>query len=141
MPRDRLTEHFARDEFVCRHGLIGDEAAAREVCENLEALREYLGGRPIEIVSGYRCLACNQAARGVKHSQHLLSRAADIRIDGLSVRDIAQAIEELIAMGKMRQGGIGRYYRARGNRPAGFVHYDIRGTWARWDNLLDGERG
>jgi len=132
MPEDRLTEHFQEAEYRCAHGLISDKAAAREVCLNLEVLRQYLGGKPIIIVSGYRCQTCNQLARGAKHSQHLLSRAADIRIPGYSVEDVADAIEQLIAAGKMHQGGLGRYCRERGNRPAGFVHYDIRGQGIRW---------
>ena len=33
-------------------------------------------------------------------------------------------IEKLIKEGKMKQGGIGIY--------KGFIHYDIRGTKARW---------
>ena len=59
--------------------------------------------------------------------------AADIRVPGVSNDDVADVIEHLIKVGKMQQGGLGRY--------EGWAHYDVRGTKARWDNRRDGHRG
>ena len=42
----------------------------------------------------------------------------------LTPTEIAKAIERLILEGKMKQGGIGIY--------PNYVHYDTRGTKARW---------
>lgn len=61
---------------------------------------------------------------GAPKSQHLTASAADISAKGYSPVHLANVIDELITKGKMKQGGIGIY-------PT-FVHYDIRGTKARW---------
>jgi len=131
MSSGTLTQHFAIHEFQCAHGLIGNIEAARVVCAQLEALRAEVG-KPIVIISGYRCPECNRAAQGATHSQHLLSRAADIVIEGLAPDAVAAIIAKLINDGRMQQGGIGIYYAERGTRRRPFTHYDIRGYPARW---------
>jgi uncharacterized protein YcbK (DUF882 family) len=62
---------------------------------------------------------------GVKTSQHILGKAADIAIKGMPTEILYQHIEDAISNGEMLQGGLGLYDT--------FVHYDIRGTKARWD--------
>ena len=47
----------------------------------LQPLREAMG-HPIKIGSGYRSLALNNAAGGVRNSQHMRGEAADLCIDG-----------------------------------------------------------
>ena len=54
----------------------------------------------------------------------LIAKAADITIKGLTPTIIKLRIEQLIKDKKMTQGGIGIY--------RSFVHYDIRGSIARW---------
>ena len=61
---------------------------------------------------------------GVKNSQHILGKAADIRIEGMKPKEVHSIIEELISKGDMLQGGLGLY--------SSFVHYDFRGRKARW---------
>lgn len=57
-----------------------------DLCENvLEPLRT-LTGSPIRILSGYRCLALNTAVGGATGSQHMEGQAADLRVDGQTVR-------------------------------------------------------
>jgi uncharacterized protein YcbK (DUF882 family) len=68
----------------------------------------------------------NKKIGGVKNSQHITGKAVDIVIKGITTNYLAFKINELISKGKMLQGGIGIYDT--------FVHYDIRGTKARWDN-------
>lgn len=74
----------------------------------------------IIINSGYRTPEYNaKLAKSVKKSQHVLGRAADIRIPGLSVEDLNRLAR---AVGV---GGVGIY-------PGdGFVHVDVAGvrTW------------
>ena len=60
-------------------------------------------------------------------SQHLYGRAADFRVEGVSVAEAAAYAETLLP-GK---GGIGRYPPHKG-RACGWVHLDTRGTKARW---------
>jgi uncharacterized protein YcbK (DUF882 family) len=74
--------------------------------------------------SGYRTTSHNKKVGGAPKSQHLTASAADISVKSMTPKQLANSIEELIAKGKMKQGGIGIY-------PT-FVHYDIRGTKARW---------
>ena len=55
-----------------------------------------------------------------------MGRAADIVVKGMSPLAVHTTIELLIEKGDMLQGGLGLY-------EIRFVHYDIRGTKARWD--------
>lgn len=95
----------------------------QKLMDNLDVLRRYLNA-PIGINSGYRSPAHNRAVGGKSNSMHLYGKAADIRSNTFKPKEIAAAIEKLIKEGKMIQGGLGIY-------PT-FIHYDIRGTKARW---------
>jgi uncharacterized protein YcbK (DUF882 family) len=122
-----LTEHFDLEEFNCKDGTpVPTEWIPRvkELCQNLEVLREYLGGNPVSIVSGYRTLSYNKKCGGALKSQHMEARASDIRVSGYTPEQVATAIKKLISLGKMKQGGVGLY--------GTFTHYDTRGTAARW---------
>jgi uncharacterized protein YcbK (DUF882 family) len=91
---------------------------------NLEILRAEIK-EPVMITgSGYRTKSHNDKVGGAKNSQHLTASGADINAKNYTPKDLAKVIERLIKEGKMVQGGIGVY--------KGFVHYDIRGTKARW---------
>ena len=118
-----MLNHFLRDHRT-------DEEADYPVEEFdlLHALMEKLH-RPngvIEIVCGYRSEASNEFLRGLsaetgvaEHSQHVLSKAIDIRVPGVStarLRDAALSLE---------MGGVGYYPRS------GFVHVDV-GPVRQW---------
>jgi len=90
----------------------------------LQALRNYLNVSISVTGSGYRTISHNKKVGGAKNSQHLTASAADINAYNYEPEQLAEVIELLILKGEMKQGGIGVY--------AGFVHYDIRGTKARW---------
>jgi uncharacterized protein YcbK (DUF882 family) len=122
----RLTKNFTLDEFDSSDGAVMPSDVAKnvkELAENLQVLRDYVK-KPIKINSGYRSPAWNKAVGGVSDSQHIKGKASDIVISGMSPGEVARTIETLIASGKMKQGGLGVY--------PNFVHYDIRGTKARW---------
>jgi uncharacterized protein YcbK (DUF882 family) len=123
----KLTKNFSREEFDCKDGTIVPEKFllnVKEVAENLQALRDYLEV-PVSVTgSGYRTSKHNAKVKGAKNSQHLTASAADINAEGYEPKQLAEVIELLILKGKMKQGGIGVY--------PNFVHYDIRGTKARW---------
>ena len=122
----KLTENFNLEEFHCKDGtsvpaeLIGN---AIELAKNLQVLRGYLK-MPVMINSAYRTVVYNASVGGVKDSQHLLAKAADITCKKLTARQLSRIIEQLIESGKMKDGGLGVY--------PGFVHYDIRDKKARW---------
>lgn len=123
----KLTKNFDSKEFDCKDGTkVPAELIPNclELAINLQILRDSLGV-PIRITgSGYRTPSHNKNVKGAPKSQHLLCKAADINADGLTPKQLAAHIESLIEKGSMKQGGIGVY--------KGFVHYDIRGTTARW---------
>ena len=123
----KLTENFSRQEFDCKDGTIVPNEFlpnVQELAENLQVLRDYLGV-PVRITgSGYRTPKHNKKVGGAKNSQHLTASGGDINADGFTPKQLAKEIEKLIKEGKMKEGGIGIY--------PNFVHYDIRGTKARW---------
>ena len=124
---EQLTRNFHRKEFDCKDGTkVPDEFLqnVQEVANNLQILRDYLKV-PVRVTgSGYRTKSHNKKVGGAKFSQHLTASGADINADGYTPKELAKEIEKLITKGKMKEGGIGIY--------TNFVHYDIRGTKARW---------
>lgn len=136
MTEDRqLTPHFKLSEFDCKNGERvppGLQPNTLKLALALEELRAYLG-LPITIMSGYRTAAYNKACGGAPQSRHVQADGADLQVKGVSPDTVADAIEHLIAAGKMPQGGIGRY--------SGWCHYDTRGRKARWDSRVTGKRG
>ena len=123
----RLTKNFTKREFKSRDGApMPDDVLTniKELASNLQVLRDFLG-EPIRINSAYRSPEHNKAIGGVKNSQHILGRAADIKVKEIETKDLYLIIDSLILDGKMKDGGLGLYDT--------FVHYDVRGSKARWD--------
>lgn len=71
-----LSAHFSRAEFNCRHCGHLHGPAPRLVAV-LESIRS-LSGKPLTVVSGYRCPVHNRAVGGAIRSRHLFGDAADI---------------------------------------------------------------
>ena len=121
----RLAPDFQVRELRCRDGtdtVMVDEA----LTVVLQCIREHFG-KAVVITSGYRTAAHNAKVGGAKSSQHLLGRAADIRVQGVSVEDVAAYAERLMP----DWGGVGRYP-IKAGRATGWVHVDTRADKARW---------
>lgn len=127
----KLAPSFNTREFRCRDGtdtILVDEA----LTVVLQCIRENFG-KPVTITSGYRTEHYNNVtlpAKGIKtsrNSQHLLGRAADIRVAGVSVEDVAAYAESLMP----DWGGVGRYP-VKAGRATGWVHVDTRQNKSRW---------
>ena len=99
-----ITEHFILDEFTRsdtaeKLGIINNPQGIhienmQRLCVNvLEPLREHFV-KPVNIKSGYRCPALNEAVKGSKNSQHMEGMAADIEIPGVDNADIWNWIDE-----------------------------------------------
>lgn len=122
----KLTKNFSLEEFKCKDGSdIPNNVLSNitELAKNLQVLRDSIN-KSISITSGYRSPEHNAKVKGAKNSQHVKGTAADIKVAGMTPKEVALVIEGLIESGKMKQGGIGIY--------PSWVHYDIRGVKARW---------
>ena len=122
----QIEKNFKLQEFQCKDGTaVPDEFILnlRQLCMNLQTLRDHIG-KPIVIISGYRSPEYNKKIGGAKRSQHMLAKAADIVVSGMTSLEVRDIIITLIKEGKMDPGGVGIY-------PT-FVHYDVRGRNARW---------
>ncbi len=115
-----LSPNFDSDEFVCK--CCGEGTVTHKLVWALQQLRD-MAGAPITVLSGYRCPKHNKEVGGSENSQHLLGKAADIMIQGLSVPEMAALAEQVQAFG---DGGIGTY------PDQGFIHVDVREGKARW---------
>lgn len=71
-----LTKNFSLYEFECGHCGRLDVLDERLVAA-LQRLRDAVG-KPLVIVSGYRCCIGNRSVGGTTYSQHLFGRAVDI---------------------------------------------------------------
>lgn len=124
-----LSPHFSKWEIECHCG-CGKHDANPKLLQALEDLRELIS-KPIYCRWGIegnsgsvcRCIQHNADVGGKINSQHLLGKAADIRVNGLTPHELyAYAIQIPV----FEMGGIGLYNT--------FVHVDIRGSRARWNN-------
>jgi uncharacterized protein YcbK (DUF882 family) len=126
MSAGQLTPNFHIREFKCNDGSKVPEALeanVRLLATQLQALRDHIG-IPIHLNSAYRTEAYNASIGGSPKSQHKLAKASDLTTQKYTPKQLATIIKKLIKEGKMMQGGVGIY--------PSFVHYDCRGTEARW---------
>ena len=124
----KLTENFSLHEFNSKDGEEMPQMVfynVQKLANQLQIIRNHIK-KPININSGYRSPKHNASIGGVSNSQHLLGKAVDLSVKGLSSRMLYAAIEDLINNGHILQGGLGLYNT--------FVHYDIRGNRVRWNN-------
>ena len=115
----KITTNFSLEEFNSKCGRpIPNNVLPNiiNLAKNLQVLRDALG-KSITITSGYRSPEHNAKVKGAKNSQHITGMAADIKVKGMTPKEVALVIEGLIESGKMKQGGIGIY--------PSWIHYDI----------------
>jgi uncharacterized protein YcbK (DUF882 family) len=111
--RGRLSPHFVAAELACPH--CGVAVVRDELLALLERLRA-IHGKPLRVVSGYRCPVHNEAVGGAANSQHMYGAAADLVPGAVSTDEAARAMAV----------GIG----TRGRHA---IHVDVRdGPPARW---------
>jgi uncharacterized protein YcbK (DUF882 family) len=128
-----MTKNFSVSEFECKGNLKNCQCKISadiknnmiKLAEQLQILRDKVG-KPIKINSGYRCPSYNDdIIKGAKYSQHKLGKAADIVVDGMSANEVHKLVCEMVELGQLDFGGIGKYNT--------FTHVDIRDNKARWD--------
>jgi hypothetical protein len=108
---EKVGPHFKVKEFACKDGsaitFIDDY-----MVNILELLRKKLE-KPIIITSGYRTPQHNAKVGGAKYSYHMRGMAVDIRVNGLSAKEIAKVLDKIV-----EGGGIIVY--------KSWVHFDVR---------------
>ena len=113
----RLSSNFKVKEFACQDGsdpIFIDS----ELVSVLQKIRNHFG-KAVTITSAYRTPKHNKNVGGTTYSQHLYGRAADIKVQGIAPKDVAEYAETLLD-----EGGIGIYNT--------FTHIDVRSTKSRW---------
>ena len=129
----QITKNFNLNEFECKCGeceipRIGVDNII-DLAEELQILRNELDKGTLSLNSGYRCPKQNEEENGVIDSEHIYARAGDVVSEFATPDEVADKVEELVKVGKMKIGGLGRYNT--------FTHIDIRRDKARWDNRED----
>jgi uncharacterized protein YcbK (DUF882 family) len=122
----KITNNFNLQEFDSKCGREMPSQVVTNIIElakNLQVLRDEVK-KSIQITSGYRSPEHNAKVKGAKNSMHITGMAADIKVSGMTPKQVAEVIERLIAEKKMKEGGIGIYKT--------WLHYDHRNTKARW---------
>lgn len=123
-----LTPHFTLAEAASKDGTPIPRrllAGARNHAFNLEVLRHDLGDVNMPVLSWYRSPAHNSAVGGASLSRHMRADATDFGrewVDDVGRRRVLAAGERVF-----RNGGMGVY-------PGGSVHFDSRGSRARWSS-------
>ena len=90
----QLARHFKVKEFACKDGspvVFIDEY----LYTILDILRQKLG-KPVIITSGYRTPAWNAKCGGAKYSYHMRGMAADIRVEGMTAKEIAKELDKIV---------------------------------------------
>lgn len=118
--RVRLSPHFTLAEFDCHcHRKTCTVTYVDSVLiEYLEEKRSMLG-KPLIILSGFRCTAHNKSVGGKPGSQHLQGKAADLKLKRYDILGYADFFKDA--------EGLGIY------KSQHFLHVDVRPLGrARW---------
>lgn len=91
---EKIGQHFKVREFACKDGsqvvFIDTHLVAI-----LDILRNQVG-KPVYINSGYRTPTRNKEVGGAKYSYHMRGMAADIRVNGMAAKEIANKLNAII---------------------------------------------
>ena len=107
-----LGKWFKVKEFACKDGspiVFIDEY----LWTTLSILRTKIG-KPVIITSGYRTPSWNAKCDGAKYSYHMRGMAADIKVNGMSAKELAKELDKIVPDGC----GIIVYN--------SWVHFDVR---------------
>ena len=87
-------QHFKVKEFACKDGsqVVFIDSYLVSI---LDILRNEVG-KPVIINSGYRTPTRNEKVGGAKYSYHMRGMAADIRINGMTAKEIANKLNKII---------------------------------------------
>ena len=109
---EKVGQHFKVREFACKDGsqIVFIDVYLVSI---LDILRNKIG-KPVIINSGYRTPEWNAKCGGAKYSYHMRGMAADIRVNGISAKQLANELNAIIP----EECGIIVY--------KSWVHFDVR---------------
>lgn len=113
-----LSKNFKVREFACKDG-SDPVFVAPELVEVLQKIRTHFG-KAVTINSAYRTPTHNKSVGGVATSQHTYGTAADIKISGVTPKQIYDYADSILG----NKGGLGLYKT--------FVHVDVREKKSRF---------
>lgn len=87
-------KYFQEKEFTCKCGCGMNNIDLRLV-KVLDNIREHFG-KPVIVTSGCRCVTHNKAVGGVQGSRHVLGKASDIYVVGVSTKDLLAYTQSLV---------------------------------------------
>jgi hypothetical protein len=94
----KLSEHFTLEELTATsHRQFDNTPNASEMANLvrlaafLEEVKTVLGGKPVMINSGFRSKQVNDSVGSKDTSQHRIGCAADIRVPGMTPREVVEA--------------------------------------------------
>lgn len=90
----KVGKNFVVKEFACKDGsqVVFIDSYLVSI---LDVLRDQIG-KPVYINSGYRTPEWNAKCGGAKHSYHMRGMAADIRVDGMKAKEIANKLNAIV---------------------------------------------
>lgn len=110
-------KHFKKNEFTCKCG-CGMNNISIELVKVLEEIRNHFG-QPCTVTSGCRCATHNKRVGGVQGSRHVVGKAADIYVKGVSSSILLAYTKSLVNQGKLR------YTYTNNSNMNGVVHVDV----------------
>lgn len=110
-------KHFKKNEFTCKCG-CGMNNISIELVKVLEEIRNHFG-QPCTVTSGCRCKTHNARVGGVQGSRHVVGKAADIYVKGVSASTLLAYTKSLVSQGKLR------YTYTNNSNMNGVVHVDV----------------
>lgn len=127
----QLSTNFKSTEFDCHgKGCCSTTEVDPKLVEFLQVIRDRFG-KSVHVSSGYRCPVHNKNVGGATGSRHGKGQAADIYIDGVKPKEIAQYAEN------MGIKGIGLY---ETSKDGFFVHVDTRTSKSFWYGQAQAKR-
>ena len=121
--KTKLSENFSSLEFDCHgSGCCSETIINPKLVEYVQKIRDHFG-KSITVTSGYRCPVHNKRIGGATGSRHSKGDAADIVVQGVTPREVAQYAESIGIK------GIGLYETSADGY---FTHIDTRDKKSFW---------
>lgn len=91
---EKLGKYFKVKEFACKANDSPVTFIDQYMTTILNILRETIK-KPIIITSGYRTPEHNKKVGGAKYSYHIRGMAVDIRVDGMTPKEVAKKLDKI----------------------------------------------